>query len=285
MKRTLLLWALMLGCICAALAQPQTKIRIDGREATAAEYDALPKERVKSLSWSREGEVRVLNVTLTPEAATRSEVPEGALVLQPAPASATPEERWNHLRDQLFAPSTLLKNGDRAAAFTAECFDGGTVRSDDLRGKVVLLCFWGTWCRPCLEELAPGKLPAVLEPYLGRDDFVLLAAAQDDRKSLARFFASGQRTPSLAAALYAPRQREGALRVLRQGTCAALGPRRPCGDHRRMHDGQQRVRTGTPAQGAGEAVRMTTGASASYANGPSAAGQAAFFVRKFWHDV
>lgn len=195
MKRTLLLWALMLGCICAALAQPQTKIRIDGREATAAEYDALPKERVKSLSWSREGEVRVLNITLKQEAATRSEVPEGALVLQPAPASATPEERWNHLRDQLFAPSTLLKNGDRAAAFTAERFDGGTVRSDDLRGKVVLLCFWGTWCRPCLEELAPGKLPAVLEPYLGRDDFVLLAAAQDDRKSLARFFASGQRTP------------------------------------------------------------------------------------------
>lgn len=193
MKRTILLFALILGCICAAWAQPQMKIRIDGREATDAEYDALPKERVASLSYGREGELRVLNVTLKKE--TAAEVPEGALVLQPAAASATPEERWNNLRDQLFEPSTLLKNGDRAAAFTAEHYDGGTVCSDDLRGKVVLLCFWGTWCRPCLEELAPGKLPAVLEPYLDRDDFVLLAAAQDDRKSLDRFFASGQRAP------------------------------------------------------------------------------------------
>lgn len=30
--------------------------------------------------------------------------------------------------------------------------DGGSVRLADLRGKVVLVNFWGTWCEPCKEE-------------------------------------------------------------------------------------------------------------------------------------
>lgn len=30
--------------------------------------------------------------------------------------------------------------------------DGGSVRLADLRGKVVLVNFWGAWCEPCKEE-------------------------------------------------------------------------------------------------------------------------------------
>jgi thiol-disulfide isomerase/thioredoxin len=32
-------------------------------------------------------------------------------------------------------------------------FDGREVDLSKLRGKVVLLDFWGTWCGPCVEEL------------------------------------------------------------------------------------------------------------------------------------
>lgn len=197
MKRLLILWVLVLGCICAALAQPQPqlKIYIDGRKATLAEVKALPRERIGSVRMEREGDTSVMRVVLRQEGEVRAEPPAGALILDGASVKASPEERWNRLREQLFEQSTHLKNGDRAAAFTAERYDGGRVSSEELRGKVVLLCFWGTWCRPCLEELAPDKLPALLAPYLDRDDFVLLAAAQDDRAALDRFFASEQRAP------------------------------------------------------------------------------------------
>jgi peroxiredoxin len=38
-------------------------------------------------------------------------------------------------------------------SFTLAALDGGTVRSSELRGHVVVLAFWATWCLPCRWEL------------------------------------------------------------------------------------------------------------------------------------
>ncbi|MEH3048019.1 TlpA family protein disulfide reductase [Sphingomonas adhaesiva] len=43
--------------------------------------------------------------------------------------------------------------GEMAPAYTLKTFDGRTVTSDQLRGKVVILNYWATWCAPCREEL------------------------------------------------------------------------------------------------------------------------------------
>ncbi len=59
--------------------------------------------------------------------------------------------------------------------FSAE--DGSLLDLGRLRGKLVLLNFWATWCPPCIDEL-----PALdrLQALLRNDPFALVALAIDE---------------------------------------------------------------------------------------------------------
>ncbi len=72
-------------------------------------------------------------------------------------------------------PSEWVKSvvvGDLAPDFQLEDTKGNKVTLSDLRGKVVMVNFWATWCPPCLEEMPSMER---LNEVIAGDDFVMLA--------------------------------------------------------------------------------------------------------------
>ena len=57
--------------------------------------------------------------------------------------------------------------------------DGRPVTLDDLKGKVVLVSFWATWCPPCRVELP--RLASLRKEFASNNDFVLLAVSSGDQ--------------------------------------------------------------------------------------------------------
>lgn len=51
------------------------------------------------------------------------------------------------------APDPMLVEARAAPDFSRMDLDRRSVSMSALRGKVVLLSFWATWCSPCLEEM------------------------------------------------------------------------------------------------------------------------------------
>lgn len=44
--------------------------------------------------------------------------------------------------------------GQKVPGFTLTPFDGQNIQSADLSGKVIVLNFWASWCKPCEQEAA-----------------------------------------------------------------------------------------------------------------------------------
>jgi thiol-disulfide isomerase/thioredoxin len=70
----------------------------------------------------------------------------------------------------------FFRNPAAAPAFEARDLDGRQISTSSLRGKVVLLNFWATWCPPCRAEIP--DLIALQEKY--RDQLQIIGISEDE---------------------------------------------------------------------------------------------------------
>ena len=73
------------------------------------------------------------------------------------------------LRRRQEGPITI---GSPVPDFTLTAFDGSVLTLKELEGKVVVLNFWASWCKPCEQEAA--DLEAAWKLYEPRGDVVFL---------------------------------------------------------------------------------------------------------------
>ena len=103
------------------------------------------------------------------------------IMLAAAPMTASAQSQ----EDQIKA-TTLINVGDKAPDFTVEMFNGEKITLSQLKGKVVLINFWATWCPPCRQELTHVQ-KEIIDHFKGQD-FVFLPISRGEKKSVVEAF-------------------------------------------------------------------------------------------------
>jgi len=87
-----------------------------------------------------------------------------------------------------FVPPVLPRP---APAFALEDLSGGPLSNDALKGTVVLLDFWATWCAPCRKSM-PG-LQALHDEYAARGFRVVGVSIDEDGRDKVAAYVAGRK--------------------------------------------------------------------------------------------
>ncbi|HXU87729.1 MAG TPA: TlpA disulfide reductase family protein [Methylomirabilota bacterium] len=91
---------------------------------------------------------------------------------------------YGFVLDPRSIPSPLV--GRPAAAFTLTAFDGSALTLESLRGKVVVVNFWASWCNPACYDEAP-VLERAWRTYKSRGVVVVGVDMQDTAEAAQEF--------------------------------------------------------------------------------------------------
>jgi len=87
-------------------------------------------------------------------------------------------------KDPKRIPSPLI--GKEASDFTLQLFEGGTLQLKELRGNVVVVNFWASWCYPACWNEAP-RLEAAWQRYKDQGLMMIGVVYQDSEKNAREF--------------------------------------------------------------------------------------------------
>ncbi len=154
-------------------------------ETTPRQADAT-RARNRKLAWTFAALGVVVSVLIIVQAALGPETPRSrpaGMAAPPPPQSPAPQARTpqQEAEERLLGEKTFFHPVDVAAPQAAVTTEAGkSVELSKLRGKVLFVNFWATWCPPCVEEMPSmlklGKELAAKHP----GKFQMIAVSGDD---------------------------------------------------------------------------------------------------------
>jgi thiol-disulfide isomerase/thioredoxin len=103
-----------------------------------------------------------------------------------------PEDDPDRQRALRYISQPELARARMAPAFAVTTLDGRRVSMDDLKGKVVLLDFWATWCGPCRAALP--HMQKIAKKFEGEPLVVLSVSLDRDEQKCKDFIAKNGMT-------------------------------------------------------------------------------------------
>ncbi|WP_247233611.1 TlpA disulfide reductase family protein [Telluribacter sp. SYSU D00476] len=123
-----------------------------------------------------------------------------------------PNSPYTPTLEAIFDKYYEVGEGKEAKDFTAIDPNGKEIRLSDLKGKVVYVDTWATWCAPCLAEFPHSK--KMVEHYRGNDKVVFLFVSTDTDTQKWKSFVNSNKVPKGMHVNYNPEKQKPSLHEL-----------------------------------------------------------------------
>jgi thiol-disulfide isomerase/thioredoxin len=81
----------------------------------------------------------------------------------------------------IISPDKLDEKKPTSYDFTLETLNGESLSFSEMKGKVVFINFWATWCPPCIAEMP--DIHALFKEKGDEVEFVMISLDQDEQKA------------------------------------------------------------------------------------------------------